>query len=148
MDANRKKIFQTVAAEFVRLNVLLPIQTDHEFLSEKARIFAEELAAWNPETIRAAFREHAKKSRYMPTLAEILENCRQASQALEYKRQRERAALTMPEQLPEETRQQNLSRIQVLKKKLKIGSDNINRQAADHTRKVKAQAKAILNGRF
>jgi len=111
MEANRKKIFQTVAAEFVRLNVLLPIQTDHEILSEKARIFAEELASWSPETIRAAFREHTKKSRYMPTLAEIHENCRQASQALEYKRQRERAALSMPEELPEETRQQNLSRI-------------------------------------
>lgn len=100
------------------MNLLMPIQVEDEVLHEKAILFAEELEGWSPETIKKAFREHAKLSRFVPSLSEIVANCRTASQSIEYTRQRKLAALPMPDHLPDDVVRENLRRIKQIKKKI------------------------------
>ena len=111
------EIYQTVLSELSRLNMMLPIQVDDEVLNEKAIIFSEDLANWSPRTIKIAFRDHGRVSRFMPTLSEIIEKCRTASQSLEYKRQRTNA-LPMPDRLTDEQARKNLERIKELKQRV------------------------------
>lgn len=97
--------------------MILPVQTESEILREKALIFAEELKNWDPETITMAFREHARNSRFMPSLNELVGCCQTCSQSLEYKRQKE-SLLPMPDRLPDHVAEYNLQQIAKLKKKL------------------------------
>jgi len=134
--------------ELARLNMSMPIQTDDEVLNEKAIIFAEELSNWSPETVSMAFREHARSSRYMPTLSEILTNCRTASQALEYKRQREHAELPMPDHLPEEVANNNLQCIKRLRDKIgrKVPKGKIGKAAIEERKAFLRHQAQILGG--
>lgn len=129
---------QIVLKEFLKLNLTVsnPV-TDNSVLEAKAQTYAEDLKNWSIETIHFAFNTVRKKARFFPSLAEIIKECPHASQTLEYKRQREKTALPMPDEIPEKTRKQNLSRIQALKKKLKIGSGKISRQASQLLSKEK-----------
>lgn len=95
-----EQIYQTVVKELVRLNLAMPIQVEDKTLKAKARIFAEELAFWKPETIAMAIREYMRHSRYFPTPAEIRDRCKAVSVALEYKGNV--AGLPAPESLSDE----------------------------------------------
>ena len=112
------QIFQTVMAEFARLYLLMPIQIEDKDFHVNAILFAEELEGWSPETIKTAFREHAKLSRFVPSLSQIIANCRTASQSIEYTRQRKLAELPMPDHLPDEVVRENLRRIKQIKQKI------------------------------
>lgn len=79
-----------------------------------AEIFYEILKEWSAETIEAAFQQHMKSSKWMPSPAEIETLCSPASQSLEYERQKKQPALPMPDHLPESVRKENLKRIRGL----------------------------------
>lgn len=127
--------------------MILPIQTEDEVLQEKAIIFTEELANWSPETISMAFREHAKISRYMPSLADIVDGCHKSSQSLEYKRMRQSASLPMPDRIPRHVAENNLRRIAEIKKKLGYArsmDDQVQKPHRLSRAEIERQKQAIL----
>jgi len=125
--------------ELARLNALLSIPIDDEVLKEKAILFTDELKSWSSETITMAIREHCRKSRFFPSLSEIINNCTDASISIAYSRQRERAQLPMPDSLPEEVVINNLKQIERIKQTVfKKIPDN-----SRHLKKIKAQCREI-----
>ena len=99
----------------VETSLVNNLRLDRETIKAKADILAGYLAEWDPETIRRAFREHVKSSRFLPTVAELIEGCRAASAY--------RADNRNPKALPEtvislEDRQRNIERLRGLKERL------------------------------
>ena len=102
--------YQTICVELGKANLVSPNRANIDDLREMAEIFYEVLREWSPRTIEAAFRDHIKNNKWMPSPADIEDRCRAASQSIEYERQREKA-LPMPEDLSEKQRQENLRRL-------------------------------------
>ena len=109
--------FQEISLALSKANLCVANKVDAEALVEMAILFAEILSDWSPKTIEMAFTEHLRRSKFMPTPSEILENCRSCSQSLEYHRQKHEA-IPMPDCLPEKVRQENIKRIHELKQRV------------------------------
>lgn len=95
------------------------IPIEDRVINTKATLFAEELANWSPDTIRMAFREHGRESQYLPSLADIYKRCQACSQAIAYERQRNQAALPMPDHIPDVQVEINKAGVRMLRERLR-----------------------------
>ena len=118
-------MYQTVLAAFAKLNMLQSIPIESEVLDQKARIFAEELEGWSLETVKRAFQQHGRESRYVPALSEILDHCREAQRAITREKAETQARLAAPDVSTEE-RARNIERLQAIK-------DRLNRRMKERT---------------
>ena len=110
--------YQTIVSELAKINLMAPNRLELSDLKELAVILYDGLSNWSSETLSLAFKDHSLNNKFMPALADIHERCQSASMALEYKRQRNQAALPMPDHLPKQVAEDNLRRINELRKQL------------------------------
>jgi hypothetical protein len=112
-------------------NIVNHLRLDRQEIAAKAEILAGYLEDFDSGTIRRAFREHIKASRFLPTVNELIEGCRAASAYRANNPQRK----ALPDCVVSlEDRQKNIERLKGLKARLAqkrgIWCDTLSRRKA------------------
>jgi hypothetical protein len=108
---------QLVLSELLRINLAIPVQIENDVIRAKAEIFAEDLEGWSLEAVTRAFRQLGQKSRFMPALADVIDECRTAKLAIDRERNEVLSRLPAPI-VTEEDRAKNIERLTELRERM------------------------------